>query len=61
MDLYNAENGSEVLTRISTFINSDQTRNKSFTPTSVVVIEWRDTCPFRIPLLPCSSVSDLIN
>ena len=45
VDLYNAENGSEILTTISTFINSDKGLYKPFKPTSAVVIEWNDICP----------------
>ena len=47
MDLYSAENGSEVLKNISTFINSDQNACSLFKPTSAVVVEWRNICPYR--------------
>ena len=59
MDLYNTKNGSEVLTNISTFINTTQKSCRSFQPTSSIVVEWRDTCPYENN--SCSLVSVLIN
>ena len=59
MDLYDATNGSKVLTNISTFINTIQKSCRSFQPTSSIVVEWRDTCPYKNKY--CFLVSVLIN
>ena len=58
VDLYDAENDSQVLTTISTFISANQTT--TFKPTSAVVIRWNDVCPFHIEGFNCSLVSVLI-
>ena len=56
VDLYDAENGSQVLTTISTFINANRTLCKPFKPTSAVVIRWNDVCPFHFEESNCSLV-----
>ena len=45
-DSFNALNGSQVLKNVSDFINSVESPPKTFEASSMVVVYWRDTCPF---------------
>ena len=45
-DSFNALNGSQVLKNVSDFINSVESPSTTFEASSVVVVYWRDTCPF---------------
>ena len=53
---FNTQNGSQVLRKVSDFINSVQRpRTTIFEAQSVVVVYWRETCPLRNSI--CSHVS----
>ena len=53
---FNNQNGSQVLRKVSDFINSVQRpQTTMFEAHSVVVVYWRETCPFRNST--CSHVS----
>ena len=52
---FNVLNGLEVLKNVSSFINSVQRSQSMFKASSVVVVYWRETCPFGDSR--CSNVS----
>ena len=54
-DSFNALNGSQVLKNVSDFINSVESPSTTFEASSVVVVYWRDTCPFVPGGYACSS------
>ena len=55
-DSFNAQNGLKALKTVSNFINSVQwEQTDQFEASSVVVVYWRDTCPFGDSR--CSKVS----
>ena len=57
-DSFNDQNGLKVLKTVSNFINSVQWEPTQFEASSVVVVYWRDTCPFGDSR--CSKVSHYI-
>ena len=52
---FNAQNGHHILENVSDFINSGEWSPNLFEANSVVVVHWKDTCPYGDST--CSNVS----
>ena len=54
---FNTQNGSQILETVSDFINSVERSQNMFEASSVVVVHWKDTCPYGDST--CSNVSSI--
>ena len=54
---FDAQNGSQILETVSDFINSVERSLNLFEANSVVVVHWKDTCPYGNST--CSNVSSI--